>query len=119
MAVRSRRLWGPVAVPNSNAWTALYTVPAGRVAVVRGLVVTNANASAVLDVAIAANGVSGQRVNQTLWATAGMAAYSAFALPVEVCLDPADYLEGKLAYQAAAVNIVIFGFGTLLDGAPS
>ena len=57
MAVRSKRLWGPLAVP--PVLTVVYTVPAGETALVKSLAIHNANAAAQ-GIAISLNGTAPQ-----------------------------------------------------------
>jgi len=106
VAVRSRRLWGPVALPAASAAVVVYTVPAGRTAVVRGLVTYN-------DLGIA-NQIT-LKINGALWWGNNFANNQLVAVvPTEVVLSPGDVLRCSCTLASH-----VTGFGSLLDGVPT
>lgn len=110
-AVRSRRLFGPTQLGAVGA-TALYTVPAGRTAVFRGISLANVNA-AVTEGRVMLNGTTSAFL---VW-IGTIAAKSSLPVPLELVLDPADVLYGQCV--TGGTNITFAGFGSLLLGAPS
>lgn len=107
--VRSRRFFGPILVAASPQL--LYTVPAGRTAVLKTLSLS-APAVAVPNYSLRVNGVAG--ANQ-LYGGAVAAGLSVLLFDL-VVLNPGDTLH----VVTASLNLlVIAGFGSLLDGSPS
>ena len=75
MSARSKRLAGPLKVVSGTAPT-LYTVPAGKVALIKSVRIVNQNATVVgLNVGI------GAISNDTLWLVATLAAKSTYIDP--------------------------------------
>lgn len=108
MAVRSRRLFGPTSLPTTPG--ILYTVPAGRTAILRSCRLTNR---------LLTNEPFALFVNGTLTSTAvflgtipGQTSVEAFD---ELVLNPGDVLRGSTVLANAGVAI---GSGSLLLGEP-
>lgn len=108
MAVRSRRLFGPTVI--TNALAAIYTVPAGRTAIVRTTWIYNQN-------------VATQNVRMTVNGTAVSDSIGNFEVPagrglqlgVELVLNPGDVLRAVASLNGA---ISVTMVGSLLLGAP-
>lgn len=110
MAVRSRRLFGPLIV-NVTVATTIYTVPAGRTAIIRALYIWNrsdlTNAVGRLHI----NGSSSSlRILDLTMAVDETRVYE------NIVLDPGDTLVWTNPGVAGAY--VLAGFGSLLLGAP-
>lgn len=112
MAVRSRRLFGPANVP-SGAATALYTVPSGRTAVVRSLVVANTSLT------VAGSGsfrINGTTSGFTWWWIPSIAVGDTWSADVVLILNPLDVLYFRQDTGANALRVT--GGGSLLLGEP-
>lgn len=107
MAVRSRRLWGPVSAA-AGATQALYTVASGRTAVVRSHTLTTGSAVAVeFQLRLTPGGA-------TIW-RGSLTSSSPVTVPYMI-LNPGETLY--LVNGSAVQTIVSAGWGSLLDGAP-
>jgi hypothetical protein len=108
MTVRSRRIFGPTAVTSATA-VSLYTVPAGRTAVFR-LIMIVMTSGAGGNVALRINSSTG---NNVFFATITVGA------PAEVLndlvLNPGDVLWAVIP---ASHTVTFTGCGSLLDGEP-
>lgn len=108
MAVRSRRLWGPL-LHVAGTTTSAYIVPAGRTAVLRSLVIANTAGSGAVVVIITPSG--GTAVGLI---SISMSAPSDREL-FDWVLNPGDTLSIN---PAAGMSVRTAGFGSLLEGAP-
>lgn len=111
MAVRSRRLAGPSQVVAGGA-TLSYTVPSGRTAVVRSVVLSsNAMASGEVKAYIGAIGTP-----QLVWVVQ-VPARSTVVHPGYIVLNPGDVFT--IAVVTGQQNVTAAIFGALLDGIPT
>lgn len=93
---------------------AVYTVPAGRTAVIRTMTVTNTSSSDDGNFAVRVNGTSS---GFGLFENVDLPAFQTWVQPEEICLDPGDVLY--MLPRNVATNVFrTFGFGSLLLGAP-
>lgn len=115
MAVRSRPL-AAISTLTNGAFTTLYTVPAGRTAIVRHWSVVNHHtgtltvrlavriAGALVDVYRQASLVSGEAFRGTDWYLA---------------LGPGDQLAVFVSGGSGAMTVHVVAAGSLLDGVPT
>lgn len=106
MAVRSRRLSGPIVVPAGGVNTVIYTVPAGRTAVVRGCFVYNS--------LLLVNTVNLLTGIGSFWGHRFANAEFVQTVDREFVLNPGDVL---VASSTTGANVTVFG--SLLLGAPT
>ena len=111
MAVRARRLFGPVEVPSSTI--TLYLVPAGRTAIVRTLLVYNPSLT-VTAFGLLAVSFSGGDI--LMWQTEPLPPGQAESFPGDITLNPGEALVG--GSSSSTVDVIMVGMGTLLQGAP-
>ena len=115
MAVRSRRMASGASILREN-FVILYTVPAGRTAIIKACVLTNNTATA--------------RTTRLLVRTAGIASDVAVAYPLasrahlalpwqELVLGPGDTLEAWHAAADTSNAMHFYVSGSLLLGAPA
>lgn len=109
MAVRSRRIAGPVL--SSGAGVTAYTVPADRTAIVKELWLYN-NGGGVTTAHISINGTASA---QRIWTTPVNAASDARRAS-ELTLNPGDTIH---VLDTVGTNCRLWLFGALLEGAPS
>lgn len=107
MAVRSRRLVGPVAVGAGN--TTLYTVPAGRTLIIHAIHWWKDTGGAVIQ-NLEVNGVPFAQISTPTQAASG-------TVPNPVYLNPGDTLIVQCL--AALVNVNWLIGGSLLLGVPT
>lgn len=113
VAVRSRRLFGPSAAGSAGVPLAIYTVPAGRTAIVRSLFVAKTSTASDGNFTLRLNGSSS---GFGLYATVALAGVMTWILPDELVLNPGDVLWTVFT---GATNVVrVSAFGSLLEGAP-
>lgn len=111
MAVRSRRLWGPTNM-GTNATVTLYSVPAGRTAVIRTITVANGSATTAGTIRFGINSSSSTaRILEGQAVPLG----DTFIWDHWLALDPGDDLIGV----SVGVSLRCTGFGALLLGEPS
>lgn len=101
------------------AYHTVYTVPSGRVAVVRGLVLTNGQSGSNYGPAkLSLNGAAGTYTDHCVWAVPSLSTMTTYSFPTQMVLSPGDHIELQLANVSPAVNLTVTGFGSLLVGAP-
>lgn len=108
--VRTTRLFGPVGVTNAAPQT-IYTVPAGRTAIIRGLWVTNAT-SGTRKWALTLNGTTSAKQLLNYITLTSQANYQSELWWV---LNENDVLRGYS--DSATVDVILTAFGVLLPGA--
>lgn len=108
--VRSRLFFGPVVLVAATA-TVLYTVPAGRTAIFHAILVMNTGVAA----AFADLRINGAANVDRVWLHS-VPPTETVDLYDRIILNPGDVLWGRSALGA---TIVMSGYGSLLDGAPS
>lgn len=113
MAVRSRRLFGPVTAAPNGVHHTLYTVPVDRTAVVRGFTLLNYSASALTFLQLSIDSGSGPL---PFWVFTTVAQGTTHAFPDELVLNPGDTV--KMFYEPAGGAPYVLGTGSLLLGAP-
>lgn len=112
MAVRSRRLWGPLGITTA-VHTTLYTVPAGRTLIVRTICLTNYSATDTVTWNLLVGGAS---ANRTLFGVQSLAPGASITKEVWFALNPGE----QLGVTTAGTNprLTTLGFGSLLLGEP-
>lgn len=110
MAVVSRRIFGPALVPAVTG--VIYTVPAGRTAIIRGLYLRSNSTTVAQNVNLYIGAASG---GTCIWSQSVPVHPYATALPAEIILNPGDVLRG----DSVLGSVVVAGFGSLLLGAPA
>jgi hypothetical protein len=109
VAVRSRRLFGPRSESTGAGQVVLYTVPSGRTLILRSLIVFGRGVAPntfTVHVNLAAS--TGRLWRRTL------AQNETLVLEEPMILNPGDIIYGT----CEAGNVVWFGDGSLLFGAP-
>lgn len=109
MAVRSRRLAGPVL--SSAVGVLAYTVPNDRTAIIKEVWLYN-NGGGVTTAHISVNGLNSA---QRIWSTPVNAGSDARRAS-ELTLNPGDTIS---VLDTVGTNCRLWLFGALLDGAPS
>lgn len=109
-AVRSRRLWGPLQATQGGP-TIVYTVPAGRTAVVRALIVCNVN-TVVGEARLFL--VNGPVANGRVWNKV-MGERETVVIH-DIVLNPGDEL--RLTSNTPGGVVTFAGYGSLLLGEP-
>lgn len=110
MAVRSRRFFGPTEVVGASA-ALLYTVPAGRTAILRLILVTMIGAGTG-SVVLRVNSSTGNPI----WVQASGGVTVTLSVPGVIVLNPGDELRCNVP---ATMSAWWTGFGTLLLGEPT
>lgn len=110
MAVRARRIFGPTQIAASGSAT-LYTVPSGRTAIVRFCQATNAHATTLGSLGLYLGSVADENRLHIFVMQGGTTSGNA-----SLTLNPGDVLLA--AASAAGGPFTVWGFGSLLDGAP-
>lgn len=106
MAVRSKRLWGPLTVTTSTQL--VYTCPAGETALVKLVTAVNIAALGSTLLSLRVNGaLGGQLVAQRSVANGGDEWVEGFLV-----LNPGDTLRAT----ASQASLIVSGFGAELEG---
>lgn len=113
MSVRSRRLFTTAAPANAN--TLLYTVPSGRTAVVRTLVLVGQSTTLGASATLLLNGTSA--ANNGLERGLVFSATETKYRDHWLCLNPGDTLRLSVAASPGS-GVLVHGFGALLLGEP-
>lgn len=112
MTVHSTRLFGPTPLSNA-AWTLLYTCPADRTAVLRALVLTNANQATAQSGSLGIGGAGAQKILCQFTLQINTAP---LVIP-DLVLNPGDQLWGTIAGSGANNGVNVTGTGSRLLGA--
>lgn len=113
MAVRSRRLFGPASSGAGAGGAVIYTVPAGRTAIIRTLQLHNNSA---VGATIAALNLNNPGVATFFWRPEPLGALGSVFYPGTMILMPGDVLSFRA--DPVTATCVALGFGTLLLGSP-
>lgn len=106
MAVASQRIWNTIRLTNTTAQI-IYTVPAGKVAIVRSCVVANVQGTAV-QVTLRINGTTGATVFIDTLLAGG-----AYIVTPYLILNPGDVFRGRTGTVGGLVDVN--GFGSVLE----
>lgn len=108
MAVRTKRLWGPVAVPTA-APAILFTSPSGGTSILRALTTVNPTTTTPCRIRLWLNGTANANliVLKPLGNPGDLANYDMW-----IVLQPGDVIRG----QSEGATVSCAGYGSILNG---
>ena len=112
MAVRTRRLFGPIQIATAGAWVPLYTVPSGRTLKVTSIMAATYANGTTFAFGITAAGSGGPEV---AYASA-IGDHFAIAFGSGWAVNPGEVMS---VYVENSNRLKIYGSGSLLLGAPA